>query len=127
MSADWRYTFDANMLVYAVDKDAGKRHTLAADLLRSAAERNSNCVLTVQVLAEFYTVTTRKGLLTATIAGSYVREWSEVFPVFSVDMQSLFKAIEVVQKHKISFWDGCYGLRRIGPDAPSSSPRTCRT
>lgn len=104
MNARESLTFDANMLVYAADIEAGERHRVAKELLRSV--RRPEGVLTIQALAEFYTVTTRKGLLPPAVATGFVRGWCDVYKVVSVDDVALFKAIKVVQKHKISFWDG---------------------
>lgn len=47
-----RLTFDTNILFYAIDSDAGFKHRIAADLLRSAARADS--VLPMQSLAELY-------------------------------------------------------------------------
>lgn len=56
-----RFSFDTNILVYAVDRDAGERHGRSKVLLEKAARRD--CVLTIQALAEFFHATTRKNLL----------------------------------------------------------------
>jgi predicted nucleic acid-binding protein len=47
-----RLSIDTNILVYSVDKDAGARHEQSRKLVDALAD--SDCVLTVQALAEFF-------------------------------------------------------------------------
>jgi len=47
---------DANILVYAEDRDAGSEHDIARDLIAALW----GGVLSVQVLQEFFVVVTRK-------------------------------------------------------------------
>ena len=61
MTVKGRFSLDTNILVYAVDRDAGERHRRSRELVGQAARRD--CVLTVQALAEFFHATTRKNLL----------------------------------------------------------------
>lgn len=98
-----RFSLDTNILVYAVDRDAGQRHESAKALIGMAAHHD--CVLTTQALAEFYYATTRKGLLEQGSAGKFVRDWLEVFSVTSADERTLVDAMEVVHAHGLSFWD----------------------
>ena len=61
MSAE-RFTLDANLLVYAVDRDAGDRRQQAIAIVDRAVDQD--CVLTLQGLTElFYTVIGRKWIL----------------------------------------------------------------
>jgi predicted nucleic acid-binding protein len=50
---------DANILVYAEDQDAGRKHIIARDLVASLW-RSGEGVLSVQVLQEFFVIVTRK-------------------------------------------------------------------
>ena len=50
---------DANILVYAEDRDAGSKHDIARDLIADLW-RSGEGVLSVQVLQEFFVVVTRK-------------------------------------------------------------------
>ena len=67
------------------------------------AERD--CVLTLQSLAEFFHATTRKNLLGASDAGSFVRDWLEVFEVAPATGAALADAMSAVDEHRLSFWD----------------------
>ena len=117
MTVKGRFTFDTNILVYAVDRDAGDRHERSMDLVARAAHRD--CVLTVQALAEFFHVTTRKRLLGRSRASAFVRDWLVVFEVRSADSAALVDAIEAVMEHQLSFWDAMIWstARRIGCSA----------
>lgn len=98
-----RFSLDTNILVYAVDRDAGAKHGLAMHLMGRAARRD--CILPVQVLAEFFHATTRKGLLAPAVARAFVRDWLEVFSTTSADSVALTDAMDAVEEHRLSFWD----------------------
>ena len=103
MPVKGRFSLDTNILVYAVDRDAGERHERSGDLMARAARRD--CVLTVQALAEFFHATTRKKLLEPSLAGAFVGDWLDVFDIISADETALIDAIDAVHEHGLSFWD----------------------
>ena len=103
MTVKDRFSLDTNILVYAVDVDAGERHERSKQLMAQAARRD--CVLTVQALAEFFHVTTRKNLLELSRARAFVCDWLDVFPVASADDTALVRAMDAVEEHRLSFWD----------------------
>jgi len=98
-----RFSVDSNLLVYAIDVGAGPKHATAKDIMARAAL--SDCILTVQCLAEFFYVTTRKGKLDAVESASLVDRWRAVFPVHGADGDALAQAIGGVRRHSMSFWD----------------------
>jgi predicted nucleic acid-binding protein len=102
MSAE-RFTLDTNLLVYAVDRDAGERHQKAIAIVDWAVEQD--CVLTLQVLAEFFHAVTRKGKMPIAEASEQVSDWQIMFPVVSADGQALTRALSTVQRHNLPFWD----------------------
>lgn len=103
MTARAHFSLDTNILVYAVDRDGGERHRRSVELVGRAARRD--CVLTLQALAEFFHATTRKGLLTPSHAGDFVRDWLEVFEVAAANESALVDAMNAVDEHRLSFWD----------------------
>lgn len=103
MSVKGRFSLDTNILVYAVDRDAGERHEQARALIGRAAKRD--CVLAVQALAEFFHVTTRKNLLKPARASAFVQDWLNVFYITSADGAVLINAVGAVEAHRLSFWD----------------------
>ncbi len=98
-----RVTFDSNVLVYAADADAGDKHARAADLIARAA--HGDCVLTLQSLAEFFYVATRKAGLDAAAAAAFVDDWRAVFPVVAAEEAALVQAMAALAGHRLSFWD----------------------
>jgi predicted nucleic acid-binding protein len=103
MTAKARFSLDTNILIYAVDSDAGERHRLARELLGKAAQRD--CVLTLQALAEFFHATTRKSLLEPSAAAAFVQDWLEVFQIVAAGEATLTDAMDAVDEHRLSFWD----------------------
>jgi predicted nucleic acid-binding protein len=71
------YTLDTNIRVYAVDPAEGWKHHLATGIVDRPIERS--CILTVQALAEFVAVATRRGMKSRTEAIAQVRDWLRVF------------------------------------------------
>ena len=86
-----------------MDRDSGDRNAQSRELLVRVAERDS--VLTVQVLAEFFHVTTRKRLLRPSLASAFVRDWLNVFHIAFAAGAALEEAMEAVEEHRLSFWD----------------------
>ena len=97
------FTFDTNILVYAADRTAGRRHDIAKDLLGRAHE--PNCVLTLQSLGEFFFATTRKGKLSLAEATALTGVWQALFPVVAADRAAFADAQEAVRDHRLPFWD----------------------
>ena len=101
---DRRFSIDANVLVYAVDRNGGEKHLRAAELMERAA--GSDCVLTLQALAEFYYVTTRKRMVRADQAAAMVNDWLTVFPTTVADAAALLLAMERRSSDgDLGFWD----------------------
>ena len=103
MTVKRRFSLDTNILIYAVDRDAGERHKRSKEIVARAALHD--CVLTVQALAEFFHATTRKNLLALSHAGTFVRDWIDVFRVVSATDTAFINAIEGVEEHRLAFWD----------------------
>ena len=83
--------------------DAGKKHVAAVDLIGRAA--HADCVLTLQSIAEFFYVATRKARLSVSKAAGFVDDWRAVFPVHAADLDSLVVAVGAVRRHRMAFWD----------------------
>ena len=100
---DKRYTLDTNILIYAVDRDAGKKHEKAMEIIERAI--GEDCVLTVQSLSEFYSAATRKHYATPAQAIEFIQVWSQIFVVVSATPACLMNAHQGVQMYQLSFWD----------------------
>jgi predicted nucleic acid-binding protein len=98
-----RFFLDANVLVYAADRAVGRRHERALDILDRAVRRD--CILTLQALAEFFHVTTRKHMVARMEAAAQLRDWTTEFPTISADSGALWTALEFSVDGRFAWWD----------------------
>ena len=98
-----RFTLDTNILVYAADQEATEKREHSINIIRLAS--NSDCVLTVQVLAEFFYATTQKKLLDRVHARKFVEKMSKIFETVATTDSVFTEAIETTINHRLSFWD----------------------
>lgn len=96
---------DTNILVYAEDRDAGTKHTVARDLVADLW-RSEQGVLSVQVLQELFVTVTRKvprplGPDQALAIVEQYLSWRVVENTGDL----LLGAIRRASRLKISFWD----------------------
>jgi len=96
---------DTNVLVYAEDKAAGRKHLLARDLMVKLWN-DADGVLSVQVLQELYVTLTRKvgKPLSADKALTIVKEYLS-WVVVDNTPRLLVAAAGLQQRAQISFWD----------------------
>ena len=96
---------DANVLVYAFDASAGKKKTVAEQLLARLWDRGVGC-LSVQVLQEFFVTVTRKvpHPLSLDEAADRVREFA-AWKVFAPTAKDVLGAIALLKQSKLNFWD----------------------
>ena len=98
-----KFTLDTNILVYSVDRRAGNKHQQTIGLIEELTR--CDCILTLQVLAEFYSAVTRKGKMPWTDAQDQVNDWMILFPVVSAEPGTIQRAMLAVAEHRFSFWD----------------------
>jgi predicted nucleic acid-binding protein len=103
MSAADRLTVDSNVLIYAADREAGTRHEQAMRVMARAAQ--ADCVLTLQALAEFFAVATRKVGVSAADAIVFVEGWQALFECAGATLDTVGMAMRAVDSHRIAFWD----------------------
>lgn len=96
MSAE-RISLDTNVLVYAIDRDAGPRHQGAIELLEHVI--HLDCVLTLQSLCEFFHAVTRKGKAPMEEAWAQIQDWQLLFPVAFAKPATLTRAASAVQTY----------------------------
>lgn len=96
---------DTNILVYAHDMDAGKKHEMAAQVVSEFWESRTGA-LSTQVLQEFYVTLTRKipVPLDKARARRLIKSYS-VWDVVMNDVPIMARASEIEEAYKISFWD----------------------
>jgi predicted nucleic acid-binding protein len=103
---------DTNVLIYALDRSAGRKRTIALELLERLWEDRRGCV-SLQVLQEFYATATKKlGMPPADAARQVERlgAWT----VHRPSLQDLLAAIELHRRRQVPFWDALILRSAIG-------------
>jgi predicted nucleic acid-binding protein len=97
---------DTNVIVYACDPGEPLKRDLAGQVLRFL-EQSGNGRLSVQVLSEFVSATTRRmhPPLTATEAAQQVERLMLSFPVFDLTPMVVLEALRGARDHQLSFYD----------------------
>ena len=98
-----RFTLDSNLLIYSVDSTAGNRHALAMQIALAAT--TCDCWLTLQAVSEFYTVTTRKGIVPPTEAAARANDWLIAFPHRALSADAVRAALNDAASGRASYWD----------------------
>lgn len=96
---------DTNILVYAHDRAAGRKHDRARELIADLWHEKRG-VISTQVLQEFYVNVRRKATrpLGATEAARVLQDYLS-WEVVVNDGPAVLEAIAVEERYKISFWD----------------------
>ena len=96
---------DTIILVYAYDRSAGRKHSLAAQLVEACWE-NENGGLSIQMLQEFYVTVTRKiaAPLEAHSARQIVADLAQ-WCLHAPEADDLLQAIDFQQNYQLAFWD----------------------
>ena len=104
MSGD-KVFVDTNIIVYAYDKDSGKKHQIALKIVKDLWHSGLG-VLSNQVLQEFFVTVTNKiaSPLDIAKAKGIVKNLSKWHVIIN-DVDTLLAAIEVHEEYKFSFWD----------------------
>ena len=100
-----RIFVDTNILVYAHDRSAGSKHSRAKAAIESLWSSGVG-VLSVQVLQELCVVLGRKihPSLNPTQLRNLVTDYSR-WDVVPNTPQSVLEALEIMERHQLSFWD----------------------
>jgi predicted nucleic acid-binding protein len=96
---------DTNILVYAFDRSAGPKHTIASQLIRDCWE-NETGHISIQVLQEFFVNLTRK--LAVPLEHQVVRQIvadMAQWRVHSPEVNDLLQAMDFQERYQLSFWD----------------------
>jgi predicted nucleic acid-binding protein len=100
-----KYFVDTNILMYAHDASAGAKHERAKAVVEELW-RNRSGVLSTQVLQELSVNLQRK--VSRVLDSTAVREMVADYLTWQVvinDGNSVLSALELQEKHRVSFWD----------------------
>jgi predicted nucleic acid-binding protein len=96
---------DTNILIYAHDLSAGKKHLRARELIQELWENRTGC-LSIQVLQEFFVnVTLKVANPLATETASQIVADLAVWRVHRPGVEDILDAIRFHNRYQISFWD----------------------
>ena len=95
---------DTNILIYAFDIDAGRKHEIAKEILKDLWAQKSGA-LSMQVLQEFYSNVTRKIAvpLSRSLARTIVMHYSQW--CIETSPAEITRAFQIEDLHQVSFWD----------------------
>ena len=98
-----RFSLDSSLLVYFFDPRDPHKQALAQQITLAAATRD--CALGLQSIGEFYTVVTRKKILTAALAGHEALNFLATFPSFQASSDCHRIAMREAVAGRFSYWD----------------------
>jgi predicted nucleic acid-binding protein len=98
-----RFSLDTNVLVYAIDSEAGARHELSREIIQAAVR--CDCCLTLQAVSEFYSAVTRKRILPLHEAAAQAGDWLELFPCVAASTSAVRSALADAVAGRTSYWD----------------------
>jgi predicted nucleic acid-binding protein len=102
------FALDSNVLLYALDKSAGKKHELCKELLADGFRGSITYFIPLQVLSEFFFVVSR-GKVKADIdeAEELIRYMIDLpnFVIKAADEFSLLEAVNFHRKYDLHYWD----------------------
>lgn len=101
------FLIDTNILVYSYDKDETSKRSKAEELLGKCFSGEVSLAISIQNLAEFVSVTTRKSKLSFNQARINVNDIIDTpaFKKVGYKAETIISAIELAKEFKISFWD----------------------
>ncbi len=98
-----KLTIDTNLLVYSIDSADQAKHQAFHALLDTLVEQDM--VVSLQALAEFFHVVTRRGHLSMAEARDRIADWQALVPVITAGPSTLSHAIDGVRRFQMAFWD----------------------
>jgi predicted nucleic acid-binding protein len=94
---------DTNILIYAHDGGAGKKHERSVRLLAGLFDSGSGAI-SIQVLSEFYAAATKKLAMPSREAEEVVADLAG-WIIHAPQHADVIRAAGLQRRHKISWWD----------------------
>jgi predicted nucleic acid-binding protein len=98
-----RSFLDSNVLIYTDDGSSPAKQRTAIQLI-ARCRRQRNGVVSLQVLEEYFSISTRKLGVDAAIARRKVELFSQLSTV-ATHVEDVLAAIDLHRLHQFSFWD----------------------
>jgi len=101
-----RYFIDTNVIVYAHDTKYPCKQMKAQELIFNGM-RESNAVISAQVLSEFFVTVTKKTKLNySTAAAKHEIMLLSYLQVVDIDFDLVIRALSIKELYQLSYWDG---------------------
>jgi predicted nucleic acid-binding protein len=98
-----RFSLDSNLLAYFYDPRDPLKQSLAQQIVVTAAK--FECMLALQSIGEFYTVVTRKKILSTSLAEQEALHLLLTFPNFPASADAHRIAAREAASGRLSYWD----------------------
>ena len=103
MTVASKLTLDTNILIYAIDKSAGRKHSIAKDIVVRAAARSHPLML--QSLNEFCGAATGKRFIDPAELLAAIQFHRDTFSLIAPNETDLTDAVNAHHDHDLPFWD----------------------
>jgi predicted nucleic acid-binding protein len=110
-----RVAFDTNVLLYAELEPGTVKGDLAGSLIERASIEQG--IIAAQVVGEFLAVVRRKRRELFPSACAFAIELTSLFNIAETDASVMRTAIELVQRHRLLFWDAVICAASLKADA----------
>jgi predicted nucleic acid-binding protein len=98
-----RSFLDSNVLIYTDDASSPAKQRTALELVARCRRRREG-VVSLQVLQEYFSISTRKLAVEASIARRKVELFSQL-AIVATHLDDVLAAIDLHRLHQFSFWD----------------------
>ena len=99
-----RFGLDTNILIYAVEADAGEKGRRAEEVVRRAVATR-RCMLTLQNLGEFYAACVRKRMGEPGTVAARADDLARLFPTAAASLDDVRLALAEAAAGHFSYWD----------------------
>jgi predicted nucleic acid-binding protein len=99
-----RFGLDTNVLVYAIDTDAGAKSERAEAVVRRAVE-TGRCIISVQNIGEFYNAVARRRLVPLDELARRAMRYMQIFALVEPRAEDARAALAEAAAGRFSYWD----------------------
>ena len=98
-----RFSFDTNILIYAIDRRTGRKSLVAEELLNRARFQPAGFV-TEQSVIEFLHAS-RKAEVPLSRAVTFVQDLLQIFDLLLARRDIVVRTIDILSRYQLSVWD----------------------
>jgi predicted nucleic acid-binding protein len=121
-------SIDTNILVYATDETNATKHATARRLLERALK--GGWPIAAQVYGEYFSVVTRKRLVSRTSARQVIDVWSALMPPMPSSVTAHIAALNLATEKQVQYWDALiiaicaeHGVTQLYTEDAPSAPK----